>query len=52
MVIEYDASSLDLLGNEERPKTPDHDMNDSFDSFLYEDVPWNHYCTNKILENN
>eukprot|EP00090_Calanus_glacialis_P008107 TRINITY_DN16443_c0_g1_i1.p1 TRINITY_DN16443_c0_g1~~TRINITY_DN16443_c0_g1_i1.p1 ORF type:complete len:253 (-),score=60.09 TRINITY_DN16443_c0_g1_i1:42-710(-) len=38
-VDEDDASSLDLLGNEDRPKTPDHDMNDSFDSFLYEDVP-------------
>jgi hypothetical protein len=39
MVVEDDASSLDLLGNEERPRTPEQDMNDSFDSFLYEDVP-------------
>ena len=39
MIVEDDASSLDLLGNEERPKTPDNDMNDSFNSFLYEDVP-------------
>ena len=43
LVTDVDTSSVDLLGNEERPKTPEldpnQDINDSFDSFLYEDIP-------------
>ena len=43
LVTDVDTSAVDLLSNEERPNTPEQDhnqgINDSFDSFLYEDIP-------------